>query len=193
MDSRAGGCLRMEGVATLTALPDTFPAGTTVKYTRSLSDYPATSGWTLKLLLAGAGTHAEDAVANGDAFDVTLTAAETAALPPGDYRWVERVEKGGEVYDVATGVVTVTPNLATATPGSLQSWEEKELAAVEAAIAAILAGGIAAYQIAGRAVTKVDLPTLQKLRASLRTEIARQRGQAPGRQWKFTFTGTANE
>ena len=58
----------------LSALPESFAAGTTVKYRKRFSDYPARAGWTLKLHLASASVLAKTAAADGDDFVVTIAA-----------------------------------------------------------------------------------------------------------------------
>ena len=66
----------------LSALPESFAAGTTVNYRKRFSDYPASAGWTLKLHLAGASVMAKTAAADGDDFVVTI-AAYRARNPSG--------------------------------------------------------------------------------------------------------------
>src|SRR5690348_5616749 len=127
----------------LTALPATIDAGTTVRYTRTLGAYPASAGWTLKLYLAGASVVNVDGVPDGDNFIVTIPAGTTATLLKGTYAWTERVTKSGEIYDAAAGTVLVRPNVATASAGDFQSWAEKTLPIVEAAIAGQLDDGMA--------------------------------------------------
>lgn len=185
----------------LTELPESLAAGTTVKYTRSLPDYPASAGWTLTLALAGAGVLSVNAAPSGDNHAMTLTAEQTAGLPAGTYRWAEQVEKSGEVYRVASGRVIVEPNLQAALAGEQQSGNEKLLAAVEAMIAkrmgtseGALPKDIESYAIDGIAVTKVPLEQLLKLRTVLSYAVARERrGGGFGRQHRITFTGAANE
>lgn len=160
----------------LTELPATLDAGTTVKYTRSHAAYPASDGWALSLYLAGPAVPAPfTGAASGAAFDVTLAAASTATLPPGTYTWVERVTKGGEVYDAARGQVTVNANIATAAAGDLQSWEEKTLKVVEARIAGSMDKAIAEYQIHSRAVKYIPLDELRKLRSELKAAILQKK------------------
>jgi hypothetical protein len=169
-------------------MPEAFAAGTTVKLTRLHSDFPASGSWTLAFFLAGADTLTVAGSPNGDAFDITLTAAATAVLPPGTYRWTERATKSGETYDAATGVVSVTRNLATAADGDAQTWEEKQLAAVESAIAAMIAGKLQRYQIAGRIGEYLNLDELKKLRGELVAAVQRQRnGGRIGRQHMVDF------
>lgn len=158
----------------LSAIPESFAAGTTVRYRRRLSDYPAGSGWTLRLHLAGASVLAKTAAADGDDFVVTLAAEDTAgAFTPGLYKWVERVSKDGEVYEVASGTVTVLPNLAEATEGSEQEWVERAIAALKAHIEGRLPAGMESYQIAGRAVSKIPVKEAVALLATFESRLAR--------------------
>ena len=57
---------------------------------------------------------------------------------------------------------------------------ELELEAVNAAILAVLKGGVTEYRIGTRQVTYHDLPTLKKLQAGLRTPLAREKGKVKG-------------
>lgn len=173
---------------TANALPESFAAGTTVSYRRSLPDFPADDGWALALYLAGAGTLNVAGAPNGADFDVTLAAAATAPLPPGAYTWIERVSKAGEVYDVARGAVTVLADVATAAPGALQSWEERTLTVVQAAIDGQLTSGMASYQIGNRAVSKIPMKDLLQLRVQLKAAIDRKARGGASRRRLVTFT-----
>lgn len=90
-----------------------------------------------------------------------------------------------EIYDI-TGdelVIIVEPSAASSPAGTFQTFEEKTLAAIEAVIAARTAGtapsaDIEAYHIAGRAVTKMSLTELIRLRGTYRSVVWRQ--QHPG-------------
>ncbi len=161
----------------LSALPESIAAGTTVKYRKRFSDYPAGAGWTLNLHLAGASVLAKTAVADGDDFVVTLAAEDTAgAFTPGLYKWVERISNvAGEVYEVASGTVTVLPNLAEATEGSEQEWVERAIVALKAHIEGRLPAGMESYQIAGRAVSKIPVKEAVALLATFESRLARLR------------------
>lgn len=156
----------------LTALPEEFAAGTTVTYLKTIAGYsPAT--WTLKLYLAGAKAASFDGVTQGSGWLVTLAASATEELTAGAYSWTERLEKTGPVrQDIASGLILVTPDIANAGDGDFQSWAEKTLPLVESAIAGRFPGGIASYQIAGRALSKIPLPELLQLRTMLLNQIA---------------------
>ena len=164
----------------LTALPESFAAGTTVTYRRQLSDYPASGGWTLKLYLAGASTLEKAAAADGDDHIVTLAAADTSgSFAAGLYKWAERVSHtDGRVYEVASGVVTVLPDLTTATDGGQQEWLERAITAHEPTNLVVphegrLPAGMESYQIAGRAVSKIPVKEAVDLLTSLESRLAR--------------------
>lgn len=173
-----------------TMMPATISSGTTVTYRRSLPDYPANQGWQLTVYLAGKSILNVAAVANGPDHDVTLTATQTAALAAGVYTWVERVVKGTEKYDVARAVVTVLADLAAATAGSLQSFEEKTLAVLEAAISGQLTDRVRSYQIFGRAVEKIPMDELRSLRNEFLAAVQQQKTGKVGRTLLGRFTGT---
>ncbi len=125
-------------------VPDHFPAGTTVKFTRSLDDFLPSDGWTYAIYLNG------------------LT---------------QKFNNGtGEVYDI-TGdelVINIEPNVASAAVGVFNTWEERTLAVVEAAISGRLTSDIQAYQIAGRSVSKIPIAELRTIRGELKASIWRQ-------------------
>lgn len=176
---------------TLTAMPDTLTAGTTVSYTRAVPDYPATDGWTLTLYLAGKSVLNVAATPSGSDYAVALTAAQTAGLAAGVYTWVERVTKGAEKHDVGRGVVAVLDDPSTATAGSQQSWEEKTLEVVEAALSGQMTSAIASYQIGNRAVAKIPARELWQIRNALKAAVAQQRNPGRfGRPILARFTGT---
>ncbi len=159
----------------LPAFPESFSAGTTVRYRKRLSDYSASAGWTLKLHLAGASVLAKTAVADGDDFVVTIEAVDTSGgFAAGLYKWVERVSNaGGEVYEVHSGVVTILANLAEAGEGSEQEWIERAIAALKAQIEGRLPAGMESYQIAGRAVSKMPVKEAMALLGALESRLAR--------------------
>jgi len=172
----------------LTALPSSFAAGTTVTYRKSFDDYPASEGWTLTLYLAGANvTPPVVAVPDGDDFVVTVGADVTAdGFAPGLYKYVERVSKDDEVYEVDSGVVTISPDLTVAGDGDEQEWVEEALAMLRAHVRGRLPSGMQSYSIAGRTVSKLPIEEAFKLITQLETRLARLKN--PGRVTHTIFS-----
>lgn len=160
-------------------VPDHFPAGTTVKFTRSLDDFSPADGWAYSIYLNGLTQKFNKAASVVDnIFQIELVPSDTASLNPGPFRYAERLTNSvtGEVYDI-TGdelVINIEPNVGSAAAGTFNTFEEKTLAVVEAAIAGRLTSDIQAYQIAGRSVSKIPIQELRIIRGELRAAIWRQ-------------------
>lgn len=160
-------------------IPSTIPtqitAGTTVKFRRSFSDYPTSDSWVYTFYLAGAKVLNKVAtVANGE-FNVTLAATDTTTLTPGGYKYSEVVSKSGEIVSVGSGVLEVLPNLITATAGSLQSLEEKDLAAIETYLTGHAPTDVKSYTINGRSLERIPREELYRLRGKLQAKVWRQK------------------
>jgi hypothetical protein len=160
-------------------VPDHFPAGTTVRFTRSLDDFAPSDGWGYVIYLNGlTQKFNKAATVLSNIFQIEFLPADTASLNPGPFRYAERLTNSGtgEIYDI-TGdelVINIEPNVASAAAGAFNTWEERTLAVVEAAIAGRLTSDIQAYQIAGRSVSKIPIQQLRVIRGELRAAIWRQ-------------------
>lgn len=128
-------------VADLTALPETITAGDSYVITLSLSDYPATAGWSLSFAVAGPSVDTWTSVASGDAHVLTLSSADTAALTAGTYQARLKAIKTGVVNTIATGAMTVAPDLFAAAPGEYASYWESLKTAAESALTTLMGGG----------------------------------------------------
>lgn len=156
--------------------PTVFTAGDTVKWTKAFADYPPSESWTLTYYFRGVS--ALDKAATGaptDAvYSVTLAAADTAILKAGRYSWVAIVTKAGERYVAGRGVLTVLADVATADAGDLQTHAEKMLALIEQELYNRVSNqrSIETYQIDGRAISKIPIGDLKRLRGQYRGELA---------------------
>lgn len=160
-----------------------------MRWQRAFGDYPASDGYALKYYFNGASalTKSADGTSEnelaGAAWVLTLNPADTAGKTAGIYKWAAFAEKGSgaslERWPVASGVVTLTADITTATPGTLQTHEERTLAVIEAAIEGRLTADMQAYVIDGRQVTKIPILELQQLR--VRYGNAVWRIQNPGK------------
>lgn len=183
----------------LAALPATFAAGATVAWTPAVpSAYGPTSGYTVKVRFRGGSVADVDADGATGTWVATLTASTSANLAPGVYTWQVAAERTVatvlERQVLATGTVSVTPNLATAVAGDLVSFAAQQLAACEAAIAARLSGNgaaLAQYTIGNRSATYYTLDELYTLRNRLRAEVRREAngGRLPSVTFAFRRAG----
>jgi hypothetical protein len=121
-------------------LPTTLRAGDTYSQLVPLAAYPASVGWVLKARFtprAGGSAIQITGSAEGDDHRLQATAAATAAWVAGDYAAVQWVEKAADVHTVASGQISVLPNLrAILGATDTRSQAEIALAAAKAALAA---------------------------------------------------------
>lgn len=120
-------------------LPTRFTAGDTFAFSAELADYPANSGWVLKLRFVPrtAGTPLDVTCgASGSAHVATVTAGTTASWAAGAYSAVAWVELGAQKFTVETAELTIAPDPRTASTLDTRSAAAQALAAAEAAFAA---------------------------------------------------------
>ena len=162
--------LRMEQ----STIPAKIVAGTTVSLRRSFSEYPASEGWAYKLYLAGLSPINKDGTADGNDFLVELTATDTGGLTAGSYRYIERVTKGTEVFEVGSGRLQILANLATAVSQDMRPHPRIVLDAIEAVIEGRATKDQMGYQIAGRALSLTPIADLLLLRMRYKDEVSQQ-------------------
>lgn len=153
--------------------PARIVAGDSVSWTRSVPDYPATDGWTLRYRLINADQKYDvAAAASGADYLVTVAAAVTAGWAAGDYSWQAYVDGvSSERHTVAEGSITIQPDLAAQAAGyDARTHAQKTLAAIEAWLLNHDAA-VASYQIAGRSMAYIPTPELLRLRDKLRAEV----------------------
>jgi hypothetical protein len=171
------------------------PGGTAIYSYSSFSNLPPYEGMSVTITgFANGGNNVSgviSALAGGE--NGTFTIANGTA--------VNEVHVGAgagpqEVYDISGDelVINVEPSADTSPAGAFQTFEEKTLAAIEAVIAARVSGSgpsadIEAYHIAGRAVTKMSLTELLRVRGMYRAVVWRQQHPGKlGKPWKVDFT-----
>jgi len=145
-----------------------------------LGDYLPSDGWAYTIYLNGLTQKFNKAASVDDegVFQVVFDPTDTANLVPGPYRYAERLTNAtsGETYDLHGDelVIVIEPNVASAAAGVFNTWEERTLAIVEAAISGRLTADLQAYQIAGRSVSKIPIQELRTIRGELRAAMWRQ-------------------
>ena len=148
------------------AIPDEVPtvivAGTTVKFHRVFDDFPP-ADWGYTFFANGASNiFNQDGTPNpdGDGFDIVIPASKTASVAPGRYTVAERLTNptSGEIVHPTRDLqqLMIEANVATASAGAFISHVERTLAIIELALEGKLSDDIVSYQIAGRAVVKIQ-------------------------------------
>lgn len=164
-----------------TTEPTQLIAGDSWEWDRTLGDYPPDDGWELSYVLRGntdltiafddaAGPVSADA----GVFEVRVPPATTATVLPGTYRLVGQVDDGTDRFVVYDATLTVEQNPATVVDSKTQA--EIDLASVQSAIAARLAGDQPeSYTINGREIQRIPLAELYRIESRLlyRIEVKR--------------------
>jgi len=101
----------------LTTEPAALYSGDTINWLISLSDYPASGGWTLKYnAVSASGRFALVSTASGDDHLISANSAATAAYPAAVYSLIKYVEHtDGTRITLAESEITIKPNLADKT------------------------------------------------------------------------------
>jgi len=111
--------------------PQSIIKGDTLKFTKSLPDYPAGT-WILTYTFLGPTKQTVTAAQSGTDHAVS---ASTTSWTAGDYAYQGKVTNGSETYTVAEGTITVKPSMADLTAGAdTRSHVKTVLDSIEAAI-----------------------------------------------------------
>lgn len=100
--------------------PSSVTAGDTIKWTRTLADYPANAGWVLNYRLINTAGHIDIVgTASGSDHLINVLPGVAPAWAPGTYDWQAFVTNSGtgERYTIGTGRMVVLPNLSTQSAG----------------------------------------------------------------------------
>ena len=116
--------------------------------------------------------------AYGTGWQFSIAAATSVNFDAGTWYWQAVATKTGSTITLGSGQSTVLAALSYAgTPGALdgRSQAQKDLDAVQAAIRAIVAGGVAKeYTIGNRSLKKYDLTDLLALETKLKADVNRE-------------------
>jgi hypothetical protein len=165
--------------------PSEVAIGDTIKFDITVPDYPPADGWTLTYAFRGPSdweTEEGDVVGVDSHFEVRIPKERTTRSPvltPGPYQFYATVTDGTERYVVRQGTIVLTPDPTAAV--NAQTHNQRTLAVIEAAIEGRLTADLEAYQISGRAVTKIPAKELVRLRGvyAYLVEVEKNPGAAP--------------
>jgi hypothetical protein len=160
-----------------TTIPDEVFAGDTFKWKVSLSDFPATNGWTLKYVFTNGsgGLGPYSSTADGDEHQMQLSMGATAAWAAGDYTFIAYVTDGTSRVTVDEGAITVKPDRSAAGAYDGRSHAQTTLDAIEAVIENRATLDQMKYAIAGRSLDRTPIADLLVLRATYKKEVAQER------------------
>lgn len=176
-----------------TRWPSFLTAGTTFKVDRSFASY-GTLDWALSVHLAGlvvkhyTGSPQITTDPGGSTYHVVLAPSDTQPLVPSGgasrpYTLIERLtasDGSGQVVDVTRERIMVSANIGAAAASDFVSPEEALLAQLQTTLAARVSGGaIENYSVAGRSVTRISTPELERMIGRYKWIVYRQRN--PGR------------
>ena len=160
-----------------TTEPAEVTAGDTIKWKKSLSDYPASAGWTLSYVLINSTNKiAMTSTADGDDHLVSVAPAVSGAYTAGLYDWQAHVSDGTDRYSVGIGTTTVLPDISAVPTYDGRSYVKKALDAIEATLlkkatkdqqAMIMPYG-------GRRIDRYPIEDLLKWRDRLKAEYAQE-------------------
>lgn len=165
--------------------PREIVIGSTLKWTRDLRDHPA-SEYSVTYYFRGAGKGFDAAAVpdevDADLHSVTVSAATTAEMTPGNYFWQAVAEKGGEKFVVAVGEAKAVAGLAAVAVGTAvdqRSRAKKTLDAIDALLAGKATLDQQQYEISGgggsRMLSRIPISELLKLRDTYARIVARER------------------
>jgi hypothetical protein len=167
-------------------IPTTIRAGDTVKWRDDsavdvFGNAITSSAWTLRYYLR-TNTASEGSTVTGSAYgsgwEFTIAAGTSTNFDAGKWYWTAVATKDSEVITLGNGGLTVNAALTYAgTPAAYdgRTQAQKDLDAVQAAIRAILSGGVVQeYRIGTRNLKKYDLSDLLQLEGKLKADVKRE-------------------
>lgn len=180
-----------------TTEPASVRAGDSWQWTKTLSDFPA-STWTLTYtLFSSTDVLSVSASADGADHSVDVAPATTGAYTAGWYDWIAQVTDGTDTHTVGKGRINVLPDVASASTYDGRSHARKMLDYLTAIIEGRASDEtISVVRASSPGVDVTYKPDLEKLRAkyaaAVRTEddqIAVANGQNTGRFIGTRFVG----
>jgi hypothetical protein len=153
-------------------------AGDTLEFDFAFADYPAPTWVATVHLRCGSSKFTKVLGASGSSHTGSILPAITAAYPPGLYDLTVTVTSGTERAVAKESALAIKPDPAAASIAATAL--EAELAAVNAAITAVLAGeGVASYtiqtQAGSRQIQRMSLADLRDHRRYLEGKIDSER------------------
>jgi hypothetical protein len=174
--------------------PLEITAGDHLTWTRYLSDYLPSAGWTLKYALRGSVAINIASTADGESHLVDVPGTTSKDYPAGTYSWAGYVEHtDGRRVTLYTGRMKINPDLVAQAAGyDGRSHAEKVLESIERVIEGRATRGDQELVFDGKRITKMTVAELIQLRQQYRNEVRAEQakrnvknGRKTGRIIKF--------
>lgn len=150
----------------------------------SISEHPATAGWTLAFALTAYGKNPIiiTASTSGSDYAISVLPAVTRLWTAGKYSWQSYVYKGSgsplvisEKYTLEIGQVEILPDLTQAlSTTDNRSHAKKVLDAIESLLEGKASADVTSYSIGGRSLSKMNPEELIKWRSFYKIEYERE-------------------
>lgn len=158
-------------------VPPILNAGDTWQFTVSYPRYPASAGWSASLALVSPSlvrTFAGTTNANGSDFDFLVASTATSTLPAGPYTYRVFVTgsvgaSAGEQFTAEQSRITVGSVFSQPYDGATLA--EQQLVACNAAILAVLNGGVASGSFGNQTYSSLSLSELLAMKRDLISTI----------------------
>ena len=155
--------------------PTEVVAGDLITWTKAEDDnFLIADSWVLSYAFVIAGHQFEITTTdNGDQTHLaTITAANSALIPAGTYKWRSFITLSAERYSVDSGTLVVQPNLATLDGGyDGRTHAAIVLDAIELTIQGRATKDQSSYTISGRQLSRTPIADLIMLRDKYRAEV----------------------
>lgn len=159
-----------------TVEPRTIVIGDTVKWKRSLPDYPADE-FTLSYAFTDSDGNQFTVTASADGTDhlVSESTATTGAYTAGDYQWQAYVTEisSSERFTIGSGYSEIVPNYASAAVDD-RSHARATLDAIKAMIAGKATSDQASMSIAGRSLSRYSVEEILRWRSHYEALVERE-------------------
>lgn len=157
--------------------PTTITAGLSYAWSKSFSDYPAGSGWTLAYSIVNNKDQFDvSSSANGDDFDVAIPTSESADYVPGLYRLIGYVDDGTDRKQVYCGDLIIQPDFTEV--ADMRSYAERVLGAIESVIEGSATKDQQSVMVDGQTLIRRTPTDLIMLRDRFRREVESERRAA---------------
>lgn len=175
-------------VATIPSVePSKIYQGDTVTWKKTVDDYPASAGWTLKYAIQGpTNVGVISASADGAAHLIEIAKATTAGWTAGDYWYQAFVEDGTERVTLYRGQFELVKSLDTGISGAYdgKSHYQTVLSALKATLEGKASKDQLSYSIRGRSISRMTLTeitdaiaTYERLVKKEERDLARAQGK----------------